>query len=105
MCEPSLCSLQNEVSPAILTDNSLCANNNSCYINNANHSLPEYSLRFESSLSSLQAEASPGSLVDNSLHYINNTITTTVDGISGLFSSIPRPVIKDNLLKISFFQI
>ena len=40
-----------------------------------------------------------------SLAKIKNPITTTVDGISGLFSSIPRPVIKDNLLKISFFQI
>ena len=34
---------------------------------------------------------------------IKNPITTTVDGISRLFSSIPRQVIKDNHLKISFF--
>ena len=29
---------------------------------------------------------------------LKNPIISTVDGISGLFTSIPRPVIKDNLL-------
>ena len=36
---------------------------------------------------------------------LKNPIISTVDGISGLFSSIPRPVIKDNLLKLSFNQM
>ena len=36
---------------------------------------------------------------------IKNPITSTVDGISGLMTFIPRPVIKVNLLKSSFNQM
>ena len=36
---------------------------------------------------------------------IKNPITSTVDGISGLMTFIPRPVIKVNLPKLSFKQM